>query len=63
MVKDFGERGRESKGFGKGFWREEGEGRRRGRKEERIREVMKGIIYKERGEKGKKGRGREEGKG
>ena len=33
MVKDFwewGKRGGESKGFGKGFWREEGEGRRRG---------------------------------
>ena len=48
MVKDFGER-RE---------REE-----EGRKEERIREVMKGIIYKERGKKEEKGKGKRRRKG
>lgn len=48
LVKDFGER-RE---------REE-----EGRKEERIREVMKGIIYKERGKKEEKGKGKRRRKG
>lgn len=36
--------------------------KKKGEKREGIREVMKGIIYKERGEKGKKGRGREGGR-